>query len=117
MRIDDIDNALQLILMFRLHKAIRLTEASKALGVAPSAAHRLLAMVQHRIDVRREESGEEVDGGPRSARTSTRARCGLRSLRGSDLRELQRSRVDLVDVRARKSGERCFNRATNPPGA
>ena len=45
--IDSVDNALRLILLLRERTRIGVTEAARCLGVAPSTAHRLLAMLRH----------------------------------------------------------------------
>jgi IclR family acetate operon transcriptional repressor len=50
--IESVNNALKLLLMLREQPHLRLTQASAALGVAPSTAHRLLAMLEHRDLVR-----------------------------------------------------------------
>jgi DNA-binding IclR family transcriptional regulator len=54
--IESVNNVLRLVLMLRDQKQIRLTEASAALGVAPSTAHRLLAMLEHHDFVRNDDS-------------------------------------------------------------
>ncbi|MFC6236331.1 IclR family transcriptional regulator [Longivirga aurantiaca] len=41
------DNALRLLLMFRTERTVRVSQVAKYLDVAPSTAHRLLAMLQH----------------------------------------------------------------------
>jgi DNA-binding IclR family transcriptional regulator len=53
--IESVNNVLRLVLMLRKQPQIRLTEASAALGVAPSTAHRLLAMLEHHDFVRNDE--------------------------------------------------------------
>lgn len=45
--IESVDNALRLVLMLRERKLIRVSEAARDLGIAPSTAHRLLAMLVH----------------------------------------------------------------------
>ena len=45
--IESVDNALRLLLLFREHPTLRVAEASRSLEVAPSTAHRLLAMLQY----------------------------------------------------------------------
>src|SRR5262249_48040347 len=45
--IESVDNALRLILLFRDRRSVRVSDAAKELGVAPSTAHRLLAMLVH----------------------------------------------------------------------
>lgn len=46
-RIESVDNALRLLLMFRTERSVRVSQVAKYLDVAPSTAHRLLAMLQH----------------------------------------------------------------------
>jgi DNA-binding IclR family transcriptional regulator len=46
--LESVDNALRLLQMLRDGGAVRLTEAAEELGVAPSTAHRLLAMLVYR---------------------------------------------------------------------
>src|SRR6478735_7686396 len=46
--IDAVDNALQLLQLLRDGGALRLKDAAEELGVAPSTAHRLLAMLVYR---------------------------------------------------------------------
>jgi IclR family acetate operon transcriptional repressor len=53
--IESVNNAFRLLLMFREQPHLRLTEASAALGVAPSTAHRLLAMLEFHDFVRNDE--------------------------------------------------------------
>jgi IclR family transcriptional regulator, acetate operon repressor len=53
--IESVNNAFRLLLMFREQSHLRLTEASAALGVAPSTAHRLLAMLEFHDFVRNDE--------------------------------------------------------------
>lgn len=50
--IESVDNALRLLLLFETRPSIRLTDASKYLGVASSTAHRLLGMLLYRGFVR-----------------------------------------------------------------
>jgi IclR family acetate operon transcriptional repressor len=45
--IASVDNALRLMLLFGDRQVLRLSEASEALGIVRSTAHRLLAMLQH----------------------------------------------------------------------
>lgn len=57
--ISSVDNALRLLLMFRDHKQLRLSDASTSLGVSPSTAHRLLAMLVH-YDFVHQDTGHGV---------------------------------------------------------
>ena len=45
--IESVDNALQLLLLFREQSSLRVADASRTLGVAPSTAHRLISMLQY----------------------------------------------------------------------
>lgn len=51
-RIESVDNALRLLLLFETQPSIRLTDASNYLGVASSTAHRLMGMLLYRGFVR-----------------------------------------------------------------
>ncbi|MGI5268769.1 IclR family transcriptional regulator [Nonomuraea sp. CA-218870] len=62
--IESVDNALRLLLWFRDHRQIRLTDASTHLGVASSTAHRLLAMLQYRGFVRQNPATRAYEPGP-----------------------------------------------------
>ncbi len=46
--LESVDNALRLVQMLRDVGALRLTDAARELGIAPSTAHRLLAMLVYR---------------------------------------------------------------------
>lgn len=59
-----VDNALKLILMVRERRVVRISEASRELGVAGSTAHRLLAMLQHRGFVRQDPATRAYVLGP-----------------------------------------------------
>ena len=45
--ISSVDNALRLLLLFRDHQELRLSDVSSEIGVSPSTAHRLLQMLVH----------------------------------------------------------------------
>ncbi len=67
--IEAVDNALQLIQLLRDGGSIRLKEAAKELDVAPSTAHRLLAMLVYRgfafqDESRRYHPGPAMGAGP-----------------------------------------------------
>lgn len=46
--VDSVDRALQLIILLQEREWLRIAEAAKALGVAPSTAHRLMSMLVYR---------------------------------------------------------------------
>ena len=62
--IESVDNALKLLLLLGEQPEIRLTEASRYLGVASSTAHRLLAMLQYRGFIRQDLSSKAYGPGP-----------------------------------------------------
>lgn len=62
--IASVDNALKLLLLFREQRLIRVSEASEALGVGRSTAHRLLAMLQHRGFIRQDPETKAYASGP-----------------------------------------------------
>jgi DNA-binding IclR family transcriptional regulator len=60
--IEAVDNALRLIQLLRDEGSVRLTDASKRLGIAPSSAHRLLAMLTYRGFAVRDEEKRYLPG-------------------------------------------------------
>ncbi|MFJ6359187.1 IclR family transcriptional regulator [Pseudarthrobacter oxydans] len=61
--IESVDNALRLLLLFESQPSIRLTDASKYLGVASSTAHRLMGALLYRGFVRRNSSTRAYEPG------------------------------------------------------
>lgn len=61
--IESVDNALRLLLLFETRPSIRLTDASKYLGVASSTAHRLLGMLLYRGFVRQNPETKAYEPG------------------------------------------------------
>lgn len=62
--IESVDNALKLLLLLGERPEIRLTEATRYLGVASSTAHRLLAMLAYRGFVRQDPVSKVYRPGP-----------------------------------------------------
>ncbi len=62
--IESVDNALKLLLLLGEQPQIRLTEATRYLGVASSTAHRLLAMLSYRGFVRQDPETKAYLPGP-----------------------------------------------------
>ena len=62
--IESVDNALKLILLLGQQSTVRMSEASRYLGVASSTAHRILAMLQYRGFVRQDPATKEYRPGP-----------------------------------------------------
>ncbi len=78
--IGSVNNALRLLLMFRDHPLIRVSEAGVALGVAPSTAHRLLAMLEYHGFVQQDEETRGYRSGP------ALVDIGLTAVRSIDVR-------------------------------
>lgn len=62
--IESVDNALKLLLLLGEQPEIRLTEATRYLGVASSTAHRVLAMLAYRGFVRQDPVSKVYRPGP-----------------------------------------------------
>jgi hypothetical protein len=60
--LESVDNALKLLQMLRDVGALRLKDAAKELGIAPSTAHRLFAMLLYRF----RGAGRETQISPRT---------------------------------------------------
>jgi DNA-binding IclR family transcriptional regulator len=82
--ISSVDNALRLLLLFRHDDRVRVTEASAALGIGRSTAHRLLATLQHRGFVEQDPDTRAYRAGP------ALAEIGLAIVREDGLREHMR---------------------------
>jgi IclR family acetate operon transcriptional repressor len=78
--IGSVHNALRLLLMFRDDPLIRVSEASSALGVAPSTAHRLLAMLEYHGFVQQDPATRGYRSGPAVID------IGLKAVRAIDVR-------------------------------
>lgn len=62
--IESVDNALRLLLMLRERTSLRVAEASDAIGVARSTAHRLLAMLQWHGLIQQDPRTKAYHAGP-----------------------------------------------------
>ncbi len=82
--IESVDNALKLLLLFAEQKAMSVSEASRAIGVAPSTAHRLLSMLQYYDFVVQNPTTRFYEAGP------TLLNLGLAVVREMDIRRLAR---------------------------
>jgi IclR family acetate operon transcriptional repressor len=82
--ISSVDNALRLLLMFRDHNRLRLSEVANALDVAHSTAHRLLAMLAYHDFVRQEGDLRTYVAGP------ALLDIGFAAVRHMDIRTLAR---------------------------
>lgn len=90
--IESVDNALRLLLLFAEQPRVRLTDASKYLGVASSTAHRLLAMLQYRGFVRQDSASRAYEPG---AALSTIAYATIRQM---DIRGRARPLLERVNM-------------------
>jgi IclR family acetate operon transcriptional repressor len=94
--ISSVDNALRLVLMLRDQPRLRLSGIATALDIAPSTAHRLLAMLVHHGFVRQEDGMGSYVAGP------ALLDLGLAAVRNLDIRTY--ARPILADL-ARKTDE------------
>jgi IclR family acetate operon transcriptional repressor len=79
--IRSVDRALELLLLFGSRNQLSVSEAAKLLGVAPSTAHRMLAMLQQRNFVRQDERSKLYVAGP------ALVQAGLAAIHQLDIRE------------------------------
>lgn len=68
--IGSVDNALRLIVLFSERKSVRISDASRLLGVARSTAHRMIQMLQYRGFVVQDEDTRAYMPGPQLLRMS-----------------------------------------------
>lgn len=80
--IDSVDNVLRLLLFIEERSAVRVSEASAALGVAQSTVHRLLAMLEHHGFVQQDAETKIYLLGP------ALLRLGLNAVRNLEIRSL-----------------------------
>ena len=94
--ISSVDNALRIVLMLRDQPRVRLSGIAASLEIAPSTAHRLLAMLGHHGFVRQEEGLSTYVAGP------ALLDLGLAAVRNLDIRTYARP---ILDDLARKTDE------------
>ena len=82
--IESVDNALQLLLLFREQPTLRVADASRTLGVAPSTAHRLISMLQYHGFVEQDPRSKAYRAG------AALAQIGLAVVRAMDVRAIAR---------------------------
>ena len=82
--IESVDNALQLLLLFREQSSLRVADASRTLGVAPSTAHRLISMLQYHGFVTQDPRTKAYRAG------AALAEIGLAVVRAMDVRAIAR---------------------------
>jgi len=88
--ISSVDSALRLLLMFGEQAQVRVSEASKELGVARSTAHRMLQMLQFYGFVRQDPESRAYVAGP------VWVDMGLRGVRSLDIRTIARPYIEAL---------------------
>lgn len=107
--IEAVDNALQLLEMLRDHGSVRLKDAAAELGVSPSTAHRLLAMLIYRGFADRARGRGYVPGPALGAGPAGQGRIGeLRAMAQPLLEELAATVRETVNLMVRVDGEVRF---------
>jgi IclR family acetate operon transcriptional repressor len=107
--IEAVDNALQLIELLRDHGSVRLKDAAAELGVSPSTAHRLLAMLIYRGFAERARGRGYVPGPALGAGPAGHGRISeLRALAQPLLEELAATVRETVNLMVRVGGEVRF---------
>ncbi len=86
--IESVDNALKLLLRFKEQEVLGVSDAGELLGVAPSTAHRLLAMLQYRGFAVQDERTRTYRAGP------ALLEIGLKAVRDMSLRERARPALE-----------------------
>jgi DNA-binding IclR family transcriptional regulator len=86
--IESVDRALRLLLLLRERRALSVSEAGRALEVAPSTAHRLLAMLHYRGFVDQDPLTKTYGPGP------VLAELGLSAVRTLDIRARARPAME-----------------------
>jgi DNA-binding IclR family transcriptional regulator len=94
--VESVDRALALLLLLRDRRSMSVSEASRAVGVAPSTAHRLLAALQYRGFVAQDPATKAYGPGP------VLLELGLSVVRGLDIRAQARP---VMEALVREVGE------------
>lgn len=88
--IESVDNALRLLLMFREQPTVGVSEASRALGVARSTAHRLLGTLQYHGFVTQDHESRAYRPG------AALLEFGLAVMRDTGLRSVARPSIEAL---------------------
>lgn len=98
--IGSVDNALRLLLLFRDHDVLRVTDASVELGVARSTAHRLLMTLAHQGFVQQERSSRSYRIGPSlmEFQVSLPGMTHIRDVARNDMVELSRHLQETMNL-------------------
>lgn len=90
--IESVDNALRLLLSLLDRPTMTVSDGSELLGVAPSTAHRLLAMLQYRGFVGQDPATRQYRAGP------VLLKLGLTAVRDIDLRRTSRPVLERLSL-------------------
>jgi DNA-binding IclR family transcriptional regulator len=90
--IGSVDSALRLLHLFLVRDRIRVSEAAVELDVAPSTAHRLLAMLQYHGFVAQDGRGHDYVAGP------DLIRFGLAAIKQLDIRQQARPIMEALSA-------------------
>jgi IclR family acetate operon transcriptional repressor len=105
--IESVDNALRLLLLLRGSASLGVQQASEALGVAPSTAHRLFAMLQHHGFAEQDPATRAYRAGP------VLTELGLAGLQGLDIRRVARPRLEQLVASLDETAHLVVLRGTN----
>lgn len=108
--IESVDNALRLLIAFTEQRSLGVSDASQLLGVAPSTAHRLLAMLVYRGFIQQRNVREDYGPGPamlQLARSVLRS-IDLRTVAQQPLQELVAEVHETVHVVVRQGTDILF---------
>lgn len=100
--IESVDNALRLLLSLLEQPTMTVSDASEMLGVAPSTAHRLLAMLQYRGFVGQDAATRHYGAGP------VLVKLGLAAVRDIDLRRAARPILERLSAEVDETVNLCI---------
>ncbi|GLZ45416.1 IclR family transcriptional regulator [Actinomycetospora sp. NBRC 106375] len=96
--IESVDKALQILVMLRERRRVRVVDVGEELGVARSTAHRLLATLAHRGFVVRDPRDRSYRGGPELLGLGAVGEVDLRAAAGEHVRALSARLRETVNV-------------------
>jgi DNA-binding IclR family transcriptional regulator len=96
--IESVDKALQILVMLRERRRVRVVDVGEELGVARSTAHRLLATLAHRGFVVRDPHDRSYRGGPELLGLGAVGEVDLRAAAGEHVRALSARLRETVNL-------------------
>jgi DNA-binding IclR family transcriptional regulator len=96
--ISSVDSALRLLVLFGQRQELRIADASRELGVAPSTAHRLTKMLEYHGFVRQDPNSKAYLAGPMLVKV------GLQVIRDLDIRAVARPLLEQLVARVDETG-------------